>query len=75
LDCRHICKTCAFHDALQAGKQEEVQRTPLIWRPQAPDQGSTVFCVLFVCKCVLDYCHRDIGALFDYPNWCFSLLF
>jgi hypothetical protein len=29
-----------------------------------------VFCliVLFVCKCVLDYCHRDIGAIFDYPN-------
>jgi hypothetical protein len=21
LDCRHVCKTCAFHDALQAGKQ------------------------------------------------------
>jgi hypothetical protein len=27
-----------------------------------------LFCVLFVCKCVLDYCHRDIGALFDYPK-------
>jgi hypothetical protein len=27
-----------------------------------------VFFVLFVCKCVLDYCHRDIGALFNYPN-------
>jgi hypothetical protein len=27
-----------------------------------------LFCVLFVCKYVLDYCHRDIGALFDYPN-------
>jgi hypothetical protein len=25
-----------------------------------------LFCVLFVCKCVLDCCHRDIGALFDY---------
>jgi len=24
LDCRHVCKTCAFHDALQAGKQKEV---------------------------------------------------
>jgi hypothetical protein len=35
LDCRHVWKTCAFHDALQAGKQNEVQRTPLIWRPQA----------------------------------------
>jgi hypothetical protein len=22
LDCRHVCKTCAFHDALQAGKQK-----------------------------------------------------
>jgi hypothetical protein len=28
-----------------------------------------------VCVCVLDYCQRDIGALFDYPNWGFSLLF
>jgi hypothetical protein len=27
-----------------------------------------LFCVLFVCECVLDKCHRDIGALFDYPN-------
>jgi hypothetical protein len=27
-----------------------------------------LFCVLFVCKCVLDYCHRDIVALFDYRN-------
>jgi uncharacterized protein (DUF608 family) len=27
-----------------------------------------LFCVLFVCGCVLDNCHRDIGALFDYPN-------
>jgi hypothetical protein len=25
-----------------------------------------LFCVLFVCECVLDYCHRDGGALFDY---------
>jgi hypothetical protein len=32
LDCRHIYKTCAFHDApLQVGKQKEVHRTPLIW--------------------------------------------
>jgi hypothetical protein len=41
LDCRHVCKTCAFHDALQMGKQKEVHVTPLIWRPQSPDQGST----------------------------------
>jgi hypothetical protein len=27
-----------------------------------------LFCVLSVCKYVLDYCHQDIGALFDYPN-------
>jgi hypothetical protein len=33
LDCRHVYKTCAFHDALQAGKQRI---------PQAPDQGITV---------------------------------
>jgi hypothetical protein len=24
LDCHHVCETCAFHDALQAGKQKEV---------------------------------------------------
>jgi hypothetical protein len=24
LDCRHVCKPCAFHDVLQAGKQKEV---------------------------------------------------
>jgi hypothetical protein len=23
LDCRHVCKTCAFPDALQVGKQKE----------------------------------------------------
>jgi hypothetical protein len=34
-----------------------------------------VFCVLFVCKCVLHYCHRDIGALFDHPNCNVSVLF
>jgi hypothetical protein len=32
LDYRHVCKTCTFHDALQAGKQKEVNHTPLIWR-------------------------------------------
>jgi hypothetical protein len=26
LDCRHVCKTCAFHDAVQAGKQKDVRR-------------------------------------------------
>jgi hypothetical protein len=35
LDCRHVCKTCTFRDALQAEKKKEVHRTPLIWRPQA----------------------------------------
>jgi hypothetical protein len=25
LDCRHVCKTCAFCDARQAEKQKEVQ--------------------------------------------------
>jgi hypothetical protein len=24
VDCRYVCKTCAFHDGLQAGKQKEV---------------------------------------------------
>jgi hypothetical protein len=42
LDCRHVCKLCAFHDALHAGKQKEVHHTPLIWRLREPDQGSTV---------------------------------
>jgi hypothetical protein len=32
LNCRHVCKTCAFHDALQAGKQKEVHP------PYSPDQ-------------------------------------
>jgi hypothetical protein len=27
LDCRNVCKTCVFHDALQAGKQKEVHPT------------------------------------------------
>jgi hypothetical protein len=27
-----------------------------------------LFSVLFVCKCVLDYCHWNIGDLFDYTN-------
>jgi hypothetical protein len=42
LDCRHVCKTCAFHNVLQAGKQKEFHHTPLIWRLWASDQGSTV---------------------------------
>jgi hypothetical protein len=42
LDCCLVCKMYAFHDALQAGKQKEVYHTPLIWCPQAPDQGSMV---------------------------------
>jgi hypothetical protein len=34
-----------------------------------------LFCVMFVCKCVPYYCHRDIGALFVYPNLGSSVLF
>jgi hypothetical protein len=49
LDCRHVYKTCAFHNALQAGKQKEVHSTPLIWRLRALDQGSTVCIFCFVC--------------------------
>jgi hypothetical protein len=30
--------------------------------------GLNVLCVLFVRKCALDCCHRDIGALFDYTK-------
>jgi hypothetical protein len=29
LECRHVCKTCAVHDALQAGKQNEIRRRQL----------------------------------------------
>jgi hypothetical protein len=28
LDFCHVCQTCAFYDALQAGKQKEVHHTP-----------------------------------------------
>jgi hypothetical protein len=31
LDCRHVCKPCAFHDALQVRKQKEVHP------PYSPD--------------------------------------
>jgi hypothetical protein len=48
LDCRLVCKTCAFHDALQAGKQKEVHRTPLIWRLRANKVNLLVSSVLFV---------------------------
>jgi len=33
LDRRHVCKTCAFHDALQAGKQKEVRRRQIRIHP------------------------------------------
>ena len=33
LDCRHVCKTCAFHDALQVGKQKEVHRRQIRIHP------------------------------------------
>jgi hypothetical protein len=33
-----------------------------------------VFCLPFVCECVLENWHRNIGTLFDYPNWGFSML-
>jgi hypothetical protein len=29
LHCRHVCKTCAFHDALQAGNTKDVRRRQL----------------------------------------------
>jgi hypothetical protein len=33
LDCCHVCKTCAFHDALQVGnRKNSTHRTLLIWR-------------------------------------------
>jgi hypothetical protein len=55
LDCRHVCKTCAFHDALQVGKQKEVHHTLLIWRPQAPDDGSTVSGLLSVSRSFMNF--------------------
>jgi hypothetical protein len=49
MDCRHVCKTCAFHDALQVVKQKEVHP------PYSPDlapagarSGSTVDFFLFL---------------------------
>jgi hypothetical protein len=44
LDCRHVRKTCAFLDVLQEGKQKEFNRTPLIWRLPAPEEGRMVDC-------------------------------
>jgi hypothetical protein len=51
LDSRHVCKACALHDALQAGKQKEVHHTPLIWRLWVPalfhtHRRSLMFCRL-----------------------------
>jgi hypothetical protein len=49
LDCRQVCKTCAFHDALQAGKQKLVHGTPLIWRLQAQSQQIFwLWCIVIV---------------------------
>jgi hypothetical protein len=42
LDCRHVCKTCAFHDALQAGKQKEVH---LLQSPDLAPAGARSGCV------------------------------
>jgi len=33
LDCRHVCKRCAFHDALQAGNQKDVRRRQIRIHP------------------------------------------
>jgi hypothetical protein len=41
LDCRHVCKTCAFHDAFQSGKEKEADRTHLIWCLRAQTQIQT----------------------------------
>jgi hypothetical protein len=35
LDCCHVCKTCAFHDFIQVGKQKEVHP------PYSPDLAPT----------------------------------
>jgi hypothetical protein len=66
----------ANHDALQAGKQKEVHHTPLIWHPQAPDQGSTINLFLFPrLKSIMKGAHfadmaaiqeRDSGSAIDY---------
>jgi hypothetical protein len=39
LDCHHVCKTCAFHDALQAGKQKEVHQP---YSPDLPPEGVAI---------------------------------
>jgi hypothetical protein len=37
LDCHHVCKTCAFYDALQARKQKEVH---LLYSPDLAPAGA-----------------------------------
>jgi hypothetical protein len=44
LDCRHVCRTCAFHDALQVGKQKEVHP------PYSPDLAPVGVLLIF-CTC------------------------
>jgi hypothetical protein len=65
LDCHHVCKTYAFHDALQAGRQKEVHLTPLIWCLQASDQGSTVDFFLFprLKSIMKGACFADVAAI------------
>jgi hypothetical protein len=60
-----VCKTCAFHDALQAVKQKEVHRTPLIWCLRAPDEGSTVdFCLFPRLKSIMKGARfADVAAI------------
>jgi hypothetical protein len=90
LDCRHICKTCTFHYALQAGKQKEFHCTPLIWHLLAPDQGSMVvvsytpvLCSSTIMSartvpsyvpCVCGMCSLDYNMTFSQPHNKFWLL-
>jgi hypothetical protein len=48
LDCRHVCKTWAFHDAVQAGKQKEVHP------PYSPDLAPVLFVFWYHSPNVLD---------------------
>jgi hypothetical protein len=66
-----LCTTFIFtptpstQNLIQADKQEEDHRTPLIWRPQAPDQESTVCGLLFpLLKSIIKgACFADVAEI------------
>jgi hypothetical protein len=63
LDCRYVCKTCAFHDGLQAGNEKEVH-SPYFpdLAPAGTRSGDTVdFTPLdfFLCGVLRTKCFRN----------------